>query len=150
MKSLRTVAVYILNSENQVLLIHHKKANAWFPPGGKVEDGELVHEAAIREVKEEVGLHIDFQSNFEWVTINNSTMNEYEKTGNLPQPVFVSFYDKGNYIQEDFFYISKVREGKISNKENLKIGWFNKEDVFKLDTFNQIKKQVEYITKLVV
>lgn len=150
MKTLRTVAVYIVNNTNQILLIYHKKARAWFPPGGKVEEGELTHQAAIREVKEEVGLDIDFIYDFDWVTINNSTDNVYEKTGDLPQPIFVNVYDKGLHIQEDFFYLSKVKDVEILNNEDHEVMWVSLEEIEKLDTFEQIKKQAKYIMHLAI
>lgn len=33
----------------------HKKVGKWLPPGGHVEDDELPHHAAVREVLEELG-----------------------------------------------------------------------------------------------
>jgi len=39
-----------------ILLIHHKRIGAWLPPGGHIEDGELPHQAALREVQEESGV----------------------------------------------------------------------------------------------
>lgn len=34
----------------------HKKVEKWLPPGGHVEDDELPHHAAVREVLEELGV----------------------------------------------------------------------------------------------
>jgi ADP-ribose pyrophosphatase YjhB (NUDIX family) len=49
---------YLINKKNQVLLIMKKKGfgqGKWNGPGGKVQEGELVEQAAIREVEEETG-----------------------------------------------------------------------------------------------
>jgi 8-oxo-dGTP pyrophosphatase MutT (NUDIX family) len=49
---------YLINDKNQVLLIMKKKGfgkGNWNGPGGKVQDGELIEQAAIREVQEETG-----------------------------------------------------------------------------------------------
>lgn len=43
---------------DRVLLHKHSKHQKWLPVGGHVEPGELMHEAALREVKEEAGLKV--------------------------------------------------------------------------------------------
>ncbi len=43
---------------NKVLLHFHRKLTVWLPIGGHIEDNELPHEAALREIQEEVGLPV--------------------------------------------------------------------------------------------
>ncbi len=43
-------------SDTKLLLIHHGKLHTWLQPGGHVDPGEHVLEAAIREVHEETGV----------------------------------------------------------------------------------------------
>lgn len=46
---------FVFNGER--FAIHfHEKVRKWLPPGGHVEQNELPHEAAIREVIEELGV----------------------------------------------------------------------------------------------
>jgi len=40
---------------NSIYLCDHKKAGDWIPPGGHIEKGETPSQAAIREIKEELG-----------------------------------------------------------------------------------------------
>jgi 8-oxo-dGTP pyrophosphatase MutT (NUDIX family) len=49
----------LLVRENQVLLQRRKDNGLWGIPGGSLEPGESLEEAAIRETYEEVGLVID-------------------------------------------------------------------------------------------
>lgn len=55
-----TVATFVIH-EGKVLLLWHKKLRKWLPPGGHIEPNELPDEAAVREVREEVGLDIRIQ-----------------------------------------------------------------------------------------
>jgi 8-oxo-dGTP diphosphatase len=43
---------------DHVLLIHHRRLGAWLPPGGHIEEYELPHDAACREVLEETGVRV--------------------------------------------------------------------------------------------
>ncbi len=55
------VRVVILDDEKRVLMLrqHHEERDVWMVPGGGIEEGENAIEAAVREVKEEVGLDIE-------------------------------------------------------------------------------------------
>ncbi|MCI5052088.1 MAG: NUDIX domain-containing protein [Simkaniaceae bacterium] len=46
--------------QNKVLLVHHKKALLWLPPGGHVDPGEHPKETARREMQEELFCEAEF------------------------------------------------------------------------------------------
>jgi ADP-ribose pyrophosphatase YjhB (NUDIX family) len=50
--------VLVFDSENRLLLLKRADNQCWGPPGGAVEPGEVVEEAARRETLEETGLEI--------------------------------------------------------------------------------------------
>ena len=50
--------VLIVDDENRLLLLKRVDNECWGPPGGAVELGEVVEEAAKRETLEETGLEI--------------------------------------------------------------------------------------------
>ena len=52
-------SVIIINSEGQVLMLHRSDNDSWCFPGGAVELGEKVEEAANREAYEETGLIVE-------------------------------------------------------------------------------------------
>jgi len=47
---------------NHILMVHHKRIAAWLPPGGHIDAGEMPHEAAVREVREETGVEVNVLS----------------------------------------------------------------------------------------
>jgi len=54
-----TVGIFIFNQEGELLLLNsHKWPGRWVVPGGHVELGERVQQAAVREAKEETGLDV--------------------------------------------------------------------------------------------
>ncbi len=64
--SIHVVAAIIRNKENQTLIARRREGKAlagYFEfPGGKVDDEESHEEALIREINEELGLHIEVGS----------------------------------------------------------------------------------------
>ena len=52
------VAAFILNKNKQILLIKRKDNSYWALPTGRMERGETLEEAVIREIKEELNLKI--------------------------------------------------------------------------------------------
>jgi len=101
--------------ESKVLLVDHKKAQLWLPPGGHVEPGEDPKETVLREAKEELGIETDFL--FEeplFLTVTNTV-------GNVAQHIDVSLwyvlklhsddpitYDKDEFHQIRWFGIDQI------------------------------------------
>jgi ADP-ribose pyrophosphatase YjhB (NUDIX family) len=54
-----------------VLLVRHGYAAGWFLPGGGVERGETLAEAAIREVREEAGIEAEEEPHLHGVFLND-------------------------------------------------------------------------------
>lgn len=52
-------ATTVVINDGQVLLIQREDFKVWALPGGQVDPGESVAQAAIREVKEETGIDIE-------------------------------------------------------------------------------------------
>ncbi|HEY2792859.1 MAG TPA: NUDIX domain-containing protein [Micromonosporaceae bacterium] len=62
----RAARVLLVNADDRVLLLHYRFADedsraehGWYTPGGGVDPGETLREAAVRELAEEIGLRID-------------------------------------------------------------------------------------------
>lgn len=59
------VGAVVFNADNEILLIKRGKApnlGRWMVPGGTLEWGETLEEAAVREVREETGIDIEIET----------------------------------------------------------------------------------------
>ena len=54
-----TVSVLTFDDADRVLLVRHAEGNDWTTPGGMIEPYELPADAAVREMWEETGLHVE-------------------------------------------------------------------------------------------
>lgn len=67
-----SVVTAIIRREDHLLMVRQQGQDdpepSWFVPGGRVEPGELLHEALVREVKEETGLDISAPTHLGWVS----------------------------------------------------------------------------------
>lgn len=55
------VAVVVRNEREQILLEKRSDCSLWGLPGGRIEPGESVREAAVREIAEETGIAIEIR-----------------------------------------------------------------------------------------
>ena len=133
-----TVEVLIVH-KNKVLLRRHDKYNKWLSVGGHIELDENPVQAAIREVKEEVGLDIEL--------IGNSPYKEENKyfTELIP-PVGLN----RNRISEThehvtLMYFARAKTNKvIPEKETDEWKWCTMEDI---DELEDIPENIVYYAK---
>jgi 8-oxo-dGTP pyrophosphatase MutT (NUDIX family) len=74
----------IVYNEGKILLIFHNKLQKYLQPGGHLENDVSLDEAAIREVREEVGIETSLHTNFTQSTpfhIDVHTIPENTKKG---------------------------------------------------------------------
>jgi 8-oxo-dGTP diphosphatase len=48
----------LLVHDGQILLVQHRSQNFWLLPGGRLDEGESLHECVEREILEETGIKI--------------------------------------------------------------------------------------------
>ncbi len=77
MKRTHIVAAIIFNQDKSQVFItkrpdHVHKGGFWEFPGGKVEAGESVEQAIIRELNEEIGIEVTAQQRFEYFEFDYS------------------------------------------------------------------------------
>lgn len=121
-----TVEVFIVYKD-KVLLRKHDKYKKWLGVGGHIELNEDPEQAAIREVKEEVGLDIQ---------LNSTLKPEYNSgTGDLIPPYYLNRHKINNtheHIALMYFaksHTDKIKQGKIEKSEECR--WFTKKEIEK-------------------
>ena len=60
-KHIVSAATIVINEHQEILLIKGPR-RGWEMPGGQVEEGESLKDAAIRETKEESGIDVEIES----------------------------------------------------------------------------------------
>lgn len=116
--------VYIVNGD-AVLLRLHDKYKTWFPPGGHVELDEDPEEAAVREVKEEVGLTVELYGE------RAPTYDDGEKEVLVPR--FINRHrinDAHEHVSFAYFAVSDARDtvqGETEVSDHIR--WFTREEL---------------------
>ncbi len=121
-----TVEVFIVY-ENKILLRKHDKYRKWLSVGGHIELHEDPVEAAIREVREEIGLEIE---------LDEKLKPSYKKdsTTDLIPPYFLNRHRiNSNHEHVTFVYFAKASTDKIvqgmENELSEECKWFTKEEI---------------------
>lgn len=101
----------LLDTSGRVLLEQRSDFRLWGLPGGCPESGEDLHETAIREIKEEVGLDVDSLKAFGF-----SSDPEYE-TVTFPNG------DRCQYFVLLLWSIVEQQDAYVASDESLEVAW---------------------------
>jgi len=120
--------VVIENPEGKIFMAKaHRWANKWTLPGGHIEVGEKIEEAAMREVREEVGLdNLESLGIFHFGELINSK----------------DFHRPAHFIYFDTYCKTNSSEVKLDNDELDEYGWFFPEEALKLDLAESFDKTI--------
>jgi 8-oxo-dGTP diphosphatase len=64
-----SVATVVLDDREHILLVYNTDDEQWLAPGGAIDRGETLSEAARREVYEEIGVHVSIDRPHEFHTV---------------------------------------------------------------------------------
>lgn len=138
--------VYVINKNNQFLMMYNKKQKAWLPPGGFVIDNECIHECAIRETKEEIGLSVGGSLKFMGHVAFESKELDY-RTQISPTPIFVAKQTLTNgKVVENFIYLA-ITDSEIIEVQEYNATWYDYSDMKNIETFDNVRMQIDYIYK---
>ena len=110
-----------------VLLRLHEKYNYWGFPGGHIDAGEDVNEAALREVWEETGLKVELVGPAGWQQADTDTNKD------LVPPLFVNRHAINEHHDHSAFIFaarSSSREVQAQfPEEETEVRWCTKDDL---------------------
>jgi 8-oxo-dGTP pyrophosphatase MutT (NUDIX family) len=108
-------AILVVDSQKRLLLMKRSDSGCWGPPGGAVEPGEYVEQAAKRETLEETSLEIDEMSLF----------------GVFSGPELYYKYPNGDEVYNvTIVYLSQAWRGSVTiNHEHTDFGWFAMDEI---------------------
>ena len=121
-----TVEVFVIY-RNKVLLRKHDKYGIWLSVGGHVELDEDPNRAALREVKEEVGLEVQLHCD------NPYSLTKREGYKELIPPQFMNIHridDSHKHVT--LVYFARVNTDKLTLSESERSGgckWFTIEEL---------------------
>lgn len=130
-----TAEVFIVY-EDKVLLRMHEKYGIWLSVGGHIEQGEDPNQAALREVKEEVGIDVVL-----WDGNKEFRVNE-ESFYNIIPPVGLNTHttnDAHEHITFVYFAHSTTDAVVPEDKDDQWL-WASREDVLSMDLKENIRE----------
>jgi 8-oxo-dGTP diphosphatase len=119
-KHIVSAAAIVMNENNELLLIKGPR-RGWEMPGGQVEEGESLSQAAIRETKEESGIDIEI---IKFCGIFQNVENSICNTLFLAKPI------GGELIQ--------------SSEESLETGYFPIDEALNKVQWKDFRQRIEY------
>ncbi|PEA52669.1 ADP-ribose pyrophosphatase [Bacillus pseudomycoides] len=118
-KHIVSAATIVLNEQNEILLIKGPR-NGWEMPGGQIEEGESLKEAAIRETKEESGIDIEILK-------------------------FCGIFQNVNGLICNTLFLGRPIGGKpTTSSGSLEVGYFPIEEALEMVTLKNFRQRIEY------
>ncbi|PFN99605.1 ADP-ribose pyrophosphatase [Bacillus sp. AFS076308] len=118
-KHIVSAATIVLNEQKEILLIKGPR-RGWEMPGGQVEEGESLKEAAIRETKEESGIDIEVIK-------------------------FCGVYQNVRESICNTLFLGRPTGGELTtSSESLEVGFFPINQALEMVTWNNFRQRIEY------
>lgn len=117
-KHIVSAATIVLNEKREMLLIKGPR-RGWEMPGGQVEEGESLQEAAIRETKEESGIDVEMVK-------------------------FCGIYQNVEGSICNTLFLAKPVGGECTvSDESLEVGFFPIEEALQMVTWKNYRERIE-------
>lgn len=118
-KHIVSAAAIVLNEDREILLIRGPR-RGWEMPGGQVEEGESLADAAIRETKEESGVDIEIIK-------------------------FCGIFQNVERSICNTLFIGRPIGGQpIATEESLETGYYPIRDALAMVTWSNFRERIEY------
>ncbi|WP_312098304.1 NUDIX domain-containing protein [Niallia sp.] len=117
-KHIVSAATIVINEQGEILLIKGPK-RGWEMPGGQVEEGESLKDAAVREAKEESGIDIEIVK-------------------------FCGIFQNVNRSICNTLFLAKPVGGELATSpESLEVGFFPIDDALEMVTHKNFRQRIE-------
>ncbi|CAI9391045.1 NUDIX hydrolase [Niallia sp. Sow4_A1] len=117
-KHIVSAATIVINEQGEILLIKGPK-RGWEMPGGQVEEGESLKDAAVREAKEESGIDIEVIK-------------------------FCGIFQNVNRSICNTLFLAKPVGGELTTSpESLEVGYFSIEKALEMVTHKNFRERIE-------
>ncbi|WP_379151139.1 NUDIX hydrolase [Paenibacillus sp. sgz5001063] len=114
-----TAAVVVMNDRNEILLKYGPE-RGWEIPGGRVEEGESLSAAAVRETKEETGIDVEIIK-------------------------FCGFFQNVKESVCNNLFIGKPVGGEFrTSDESLEVRYYSIDEALQKITWKSFREQIEY------
>lgn len=118
-KHIVSAATIVLNENQEILLIKGPR-RGWEMPGGQVEEGESLKDAAIRETKEESGIEVEITR-------------------------FCGMFQNVERSICNTLFLAKPISGKpTTSPESLEVGFFPIEQALEMVKWASFRQRIEY------
>ena len=118
-KHIVSAAIIVFNEQGEILLIKGPR-RGWEMPGGQVEEGESLIDAAVRETKEESGIDIE-------VTKFCGVFQNVERS-----------------ICNTLFLGKAIGGVPTTSPESLEVGFFPIKEALEMVTWKNFRQRIEY------
>ena len=126
-------AVALFDSADNILLLRRKDNDKWTMPGGTLDFGESLTDCAIREVREETGLHIRITG----------------LIGTYTDPHVLIAYSDGEVRQEfTLVYAAEIESGELKiDDESKEAAWVLLERAVQLPLAESQRRRLEDVIR---
>jgi ADP-ribose pyrophosphatase YjhB (NUDIX family) len=121
----------VVNNAGEILLIRRTDNGNWALPGGAMDLGESLPEAAVRETREETGIHAEITG----------------LVGIYTDPRHIILYTRNNEVRQEFSVVFTARrllgEPTPSN-ESREVAWVTPEKIGSLQMDRSMRMRIEH------
>jgi ADP-ribose pyrophosphatase YjhB (NUDIX family) len=126
-----SVNVMIENDAGEILMIQRSDNGNWAIPGGAIDLGESVSEAAIRETREETGIDCEITG----------------IVGIYTDPKHIILYTSNNEARQEFSIVLTARASggtPTTSSESTEVAWVAKSDLDDLQMDRSMRRRIEH------
>jgi ADP-ribose pyrophosphatase YjhB (NUDIX family) len=126
-----SVNVVVTNAEGEILLIRRSDNDNWAVPGGAIDLGESLTEAAIRETREETGITCEITG----------------LVGIYTDPKHVILYTSNGEARQEFSIVLTAREvggQPAASSESTEVRWVQREDVANYQMDRSMRMRIDH------